>query len=254
MVLRDQGRATIGTMTDEEVVDSGADESSRIRAVFEERDRRRERPQAVVEAYRRMNAERIAKTRALIARLLPAPYPSILDVGCGAGYDLSRFLADGWPADRLAGVDLVESRIEHARETCPGVRFEVNEGSSLPFPTASFDVSTAAVVFSSILDDAIRRELFAEMERVTRPGGIVLVYDFVIRNPRNPDVIGMDRPRLAALGRRPTGSQRLSPMLYLVAAGAAVHPRLGDLAQRLAPPTHRLTWWRRDDKAQSPAA
>jgi ubiquinone/menaquinone biosynthesis C-methylase UbiE len=115
---------------------------------------------------------------------------------------------------------------------------------AIPFPDDSVDVATAATVFSSILDPAMRMALFAEMERVVRSGGVIVVYDFVIRKPTNPHVIGMPLHRLAELGRPPTGSIRLSPALQAVAVATAVHPRLADLAMRFAPRTHRLSYWR----------
>jgi ubiquinone/menaquinone biosynthesis C-methylase UbiE len=115
---------------------------------------------------------------------------------------------------------------------------------AIPFPDDSVDVATAATVFSSILDPEMRMALFAEMERVVRSGGVIVVYDFVIRKPTNPHVIGMPLQRLAELGRPPTGSIRLSPALQAVAVATAVHPRLADLAMRLAPRTHRLSYWR----------
>lgn len=58
--------------------------------------------------------------------------------------------------------------------------------------------------------------------------------------------------RLTAQGRPPTRSRRLSPLLQAVAVGAAIHPRLADLAMRLAPPTHRLTYWRSSDAEPGP--
>jgi hypothetical protein len=106
-----------------------------------------------------------------------------------------------------------------------------------------FDAATAVTVFSSILDPAVRRVLFREMERLIRPGGLVVVYDFVIRKPTTADVRGLSLDRLADLGLPPTGPRRLSPLLQLVAAAEMLHPRLGDLAMRLAPRTHRLSWW-----------
>jgi len=55
----------------------------------------------------------------------------------------------------------------------------------------------------------------------------------------------MPLQRLTELGRPPDWSMRLSPVLQAVAVGAAVHPRLADLAMRLAPRTHRLSGWRK---------
>ena len=89
-------------------------------------------------------------------------------------------------------------------------------------------------MFSSIFDPIVRTALFAEMERVVRPGGLVIVYDFVIRKPTNPHVIGMPLSRFTELGRPPTGSIRLSPALQAVAMATALHPRLADWAMRIA--------------------
>lgn len=223
---------------------SEADEVARIRAVYQERDRARKRSRPIQEAYRRLNAERLAATADILAQRLPEAWPRLLDVGCGTGYDLAHWLASGWPPDRLAGIDLVPDRVAAARLACPGADLKLSEGSTIPFPDASVDVATAVTVFSSILDPAVRRDLFAEMVRIVRPGGIVVVYDFVIRKPTNPHVTGLPLHRLSGLGRPPTGSIRLSPLLQAVALAAAVHPRLADVAMRLAPRTHRLTYWR----------
>lgn len=230
-------------------------EVERIRSVYAARDAARGRHPAIASAYLRLNSERIARTHALIRTVAPPPSGRLLDVGCGAGYDIGRWLEAGWSAATIAGVDLVPARVERAREAWPGVDIRLGAGARVPFDDASFDVATAVTVFSSILDEGVARALFAEMERVVRPGGLVIVYDFVVRKPTNQNVRGLRVARLTEIaGRPPTGSRRLSPLLQLVAAGDLVHPRLGDLAMRIAPRTHRLSWWRVADQADRSAA
>jgi len=220
-------------------------EIDRIREVYRERDRRAGRGPAIGEAYRLVNEERLARMDGLIRATVDIDRARLLDVGCGAGLDLAYWLAAGWTADRLAGVDLAAERINRARLACPGVDLQVTDGAELPFPDASFDVATAVTVFSSILDPALQRALFAEMRRVVRPGGLLVIYDFVVRKPTNPDVRGVGLRRLREVGgRAPDGSTRLTPLLYLVAAGAAVGPLPSALAMRFAPRTHRLSYWR----------
>lgn len=219
-------------------------EVARIRDAYAARDRSSGRHPAIREAYRRINAQRLRAMHELLRDVAPPPGGRILDVGCGTGSDLGSLLQAGWSEDRIAGVDLLPWRVEAARRALPGVDLRVVDGDRLPFDAGTFDAATAVTVFSSILDPGVGRALFAEMERVVRPGGLLLVYDFVIRKPSNPHVRALPIDRLRDLGRPPDGSRRLSPLLQLVAAGAAVHPRAADLAWRLAPPTHRLSWWR----------
>jgi SAM-dependent methyltransferase len=218
-------------------------EPARIRAMYADRDRRPERHPAIVSAYRMVNEDRMRRMHDLVGRLIPGRTPTILDVGCGGGYDLGIWRSLGWPTTDLAGVDLVEARVEAARQANPDVDIRLGDGAHIPFADATFDVATAVTVFSSIRDPALRATVFAEMRRVVRPGGAILVYDFVVRNPRNPAVISMPLSRLERLGAPPTGSVRMTPLLQAVAIGAWLHPRVARLAMPVAPPTHRLSWW-----------
>lgn len=179
----------------------------------------------------------------LIDDLMTDRTPTVLDVGCGGGYDLRVWQSFGWPPAKLAGVDLVADRVGVARATNPGVDIRLGQGGSLPFGDSTFDVATAVTVFSSILDPAIRTAVFGEMARVVRSGGVIVIYDFVVRNPRNHDVIPMPLDVLERLGGPPTGSLRITPLLQAVALGAWVHPRMAGVMMRVAPSTHRLTWW-----------
>jgi SAM-dependent methyltransferase len=220
------------------------DEIARIRDTFEDRDLDGARSGAFARASLRLADQRLERMDAIITGAFGPAHPRILDVGCGGGRDLAHWLSCGWPAGHLAGVDVVPDRVERARTSCPGVDIRLGASGPLPFPDAAFDVACASMVLSSILDDGVRRALCLEMLRVVRPGGLLLVYDFVIRNPRNPDVRPMPlRELVRDVGRAAQGSLRLSPLVYAVALGEAIHPRLGDLAMSVAPPTHRLTWW-----------
>ena len=52
-------------------------------------------------------------------------------------------------------------------------------------------------VFSSILNDSVRKQIAAEMLRVAKPGGGVLWFDLRVNNPRNPNVRGVTAARFA---------------------------------------------------------
>lgn len=119
----------------------------------------------------------------------------ILDYGCGNGLWMGRWLAWGANYRRLHGVDIRPSAIDYARTVIPAVDFQSFDGSTLPFADDSFDVVSLNLVFSSILSARIRRACAVEIQRVTRPGGLILWYDFVIDNPKNPDVRGISAKR-----------------------------------------------------------
>lgn len=115
----------------------------------------------------------------------------VLDFGCGNGRWFGRWIAWGATPSNLTGVDLRGAAIELACTLFPQCCFKVMPQGCVPFPDASFDVVYQNLVFSSILDDGIRRAAAAEMMRVLKPGGVILWCDFTYDNPRNPHVRGV---------------------------------------------------------------
>jgi len=112
----------------------------------------------------------------------------VLDFGCGNGRWFGRWVAWGATPSNLTGVDLRAAAIEMAEGAFPQCCFKMMTQGGVPFPDASFDVVYQNVVFSSILDEGIRKAAAAEMMRVLKPGGIILWCDFTFDNPRNPHV------------------------------------------------------------------
>jgi ubiquinone/menaquinone biosynthesis C-methylase UbiE len=102
-----------------------------------------------------------------------------LDVGCGPGTDVFDMVKRVGPSGRLVGLDASEVMIAEARrrsrELNASITFEAGGVQALPFPDGTFDVCRAERLLEH-LPDAGRA--LAEMVRVTRPGGRVLVYDF----------------------------------------------------------------------------
>jgi len=110
----------------------------------------------------------------------------ILDVGCSDGGFLRRLVSWGAGPTLLVGVDLLEDRVAAARRIEPCLDVRHADASALPFDDASFDLVCQLTVFTSILDDGMRRAVAREMARVLRPGGVVVSYDFrVTRDRRN---------------------------------------------------------------------
>ena len=132
--------------------------------------------------------------RALLALLSNSGIDSlatktILDIGCGSGYWIQEFLKLGAVPENLAGIDLLAWRVNEAKRISPaGVRLECGSAEKLEFSDRSFDVVAQFTVFSSILDPNMKRKVATEMLRVLKEDGIIIWYDFFIRDPRNLDV------------------------------------------------------------------
>ena len=129
-----------------------------------------------------------------------------LDVGCGGGGWLRTLVEWGLPPDRAHGVDLIPERVAAARSISPaGMDLRVTDGGVLPYPAGMMDIVTANTVFSSILDPAIRLRLAEDMKRVCRPAlagkaaGVIMVFDFRIKDPRNPDTVAIGKAEIRRL-------------------------------------------------------
>ena len=92
----------------------------------------------------------------------------LLDAGCGTGFNLLALARLG----RASGIDLSPEAIRFCRER--GVRVARASLLSLPFPAAVFDaVASFDVIYHDWVSDD--RAAVAEMARVLRPGGVLLV-------------------------------------------------------------------------------
>jgi SAM-dependent methyltransferase len=99
----------------------------------------------------------------------------ILEVGCGTGHILQRFIDFG--ARSAVGVELMPHRIKMGSDKYPAVRMLCGNGGCLPFRSESFGLVMQFMCLSSVLDSKLREHIAAEMWRVLSPGGVVLLYD-----------------------------------------------------------------------------
>jgi len=97
--------------------------------------------------------------------------PRVLDAGCGAGR-MSRYLADR--GCTMEGVDLSPGMVEMARREHPDLDFSVASLTDLPFADDTF--AGVLVWYSAIhTPPQGQPQVFAEVARVLRPGGHVLI-------------------------------------------------------------------------------
>jgi SAM-dependent methyltransferase len=124
----------------------------------------------------------------------------ILDVGCGRAYWIRQMIQWGAQPENLFGIDLMPERLQDGRKLCPQeVSLECGDASHLNFPDAYFTMVLQFTVFTSILDDVMKKYIAAEIGRVLKPGGALLWYDYFVSNPSNPNVRGVSRREIVRL-------------------------------------------------------
>jgi ubiquinone/menaquinone biosynthesis C-methylase UbiE len=135
---------------------------------------------ALAERYDRRWATYVERSLTLLRPWVEgAALGRVLDVGCGTAALLPRLRA--WSANfsAYAGLDMAPEMLLAARAKSAGAphsaAFVVGDAGALPFRAASFDT----VVSASSLhywDEA--EAVFAEIRRVLRPGGRLLLLDW----------------------------------------------------------------------------
>ncbi len=124
----------------------------------------------------------------LLRALLPARAGTVVDIGCGDGALAVMLDAAGMRPARLLGADILERRLETARQRAPWAEFAQASADDLPVDDGAAQAVVAMTLLSSITDDWFRERIAAEVDRILEPGGRVLVYDLRYPSPRNRHV------------------------------------------------------------------
>lgn len=124
-----------------------------------------------------MTPDVIAQRDTVLALLAPQPGERALDIGCGPGMTTLALAHAVGTSGSVLGVDIAEPMLAIARQRCspsPQVTLALADVTALSHADASFDVALATQVYEYVedIDGAL-----AELARVVRPGGRVLLVD-----------------------------------------------------------------------------
>jgi ubiquinone/menaquinone biosynthesis C-methylase UbiE len=141
----------------------------------------------------------------------------VLEVAIGTGLNLPHYPAEV----RLTGVEWSPAMLAHARRRADQlgrtVTLEEGDAQALPYQDASFDTVVCTLSLCAIPDD---QRAVAEMIRVLRPGGRLLLLDHVAASAWPVRAV----QRLLELVTVPTGGEhfRRRPLRHVQAAGLAL--------------------------------
>lgn len=167
----------------------------------------------------------------------------VFEAGCSSGYNLRQFLQWGARPENLAGMDLSDVAVQEHRALSPNIRVHLGSADAIPEPDARFDLALAFTLFSSVPEDGVSAGIARELLRITRPGGLILVYDMRRKSRSNPNVHPVSQADIERWfpGRR-TISRRITLAPPLARRVTAFAPWLyGPLAALPLLRTHAMT-------------
>ncbi len=115
----------------------------------------------------------------------------VLDVGCGAGFDLIFAGKSTGTKGRMAGIDLVPKMIEKARQNVldsglDNCNFKIAGSESIPFDDNEFDT---VISNGSLYLSPLKEKTFLDIHRVLKPGGSFRFADVVLKDNLPDDVM-----------------------------------------------------------------
>jgi ubiquinone/menaquinone biosynthesis C-methylase UbiE len=180
-----------------------AAERERIQAEYERRDKELNQdlyaPWQPAPIFMHTGRKRVASMMLHRAGLIPFDGEPCLEIGFGSIGWLPDLITWGARETDLHGIELNPERVSRAKQILPQADLRAGDAGALPWESDQFKLVVASTVFTSILNDTVRRMVAQEIVRVLAPGGALLWYDFAFNNPKNAQVRGVGRKELRNL-------------------------------------------------------
>lgn len=122
----------------------------------------------------------------------------ILDVGCGSGTNIFQFLRLNFQIENIMGVEINEERLSVAQKIYPNANFVLCDASKMQFENNTFDLVYESTLFATLPDDTLCKSIANEMIRVCKVGGHILLIDWRIPKPNNPNYNALTKKKLTS--------------------------------------------------------
>ncbi len=120
------------------------------------------------------------------------PGEQVLDVGCGTGTLAMEVQPRVGATGHVAGIDPGTQQIARARRSAAQrhvpIDFQIGVIEQLPFPDQTFDVVLSTLMMHH-LPASLKRQGLAEIARVLKPGGRLVIADFKRKQERQGQAV-----------------------------------------------------------------
>ena len=123
-----------------------------------------------------INSRALARHKLLIEKLESINWDSMLEVGCGFGWNLKAF-QDANPNKTFSGCDFSTNQISQAKELYQSdISFDVADARDLPYEDNSFDIVITITCFQHVPPSHIQKSM-SEIQRVAKNHILLLELD-----------------------------------------------------------------------------